>query len=730
MEPMRHFIFSSLVVGLISIFSQKLHSEVFVSATRPVFDVSIYNGNQLAGQASLYLQMHKDNPVHWQAWSPATLQHAQQEDKPIFLSIGYASCHWCHVMEHEVFADQEVAAYLNENFVSIKVDREERPDLDSVYMQAVQRLTGRGGWPLTVFLTPEGLPFHGGTYFPKEQFLRLLHGVHDAYVQQRSALNFDAQRLAHALTQEQTPNDGVRPIGESDLAQITARMLERVDYQYGGMLGRQKFPTAPRWRFLLHRYRKSGAQNLLAALKPTLDAMANGGLRDHLAGGFFRYSTEPTWTVPHFEKMLYDNAQLVSLYVEAGVALNDKAYLDVGVDAMDFLLREMQAPGGGFYASFDADSGGEEGAFYVFSFAEIKAIAGADAALLAALLDVDKEGNFADDRSVLTRRADLDALSQKFKRPRAELAAVFAKYRPALLAYRNQRVVPRLDHKLVTSWNGLAIAALAQTYAATGEARFLQAARDAAAFLWATHRSPDGRLLRASTHGHVAGRAVLDDYAFLAEGLLELFAVTQDMSWLNWALELIEQAEQDFARSGGGFQFAAKGSALALQTGEEAFDSVRPSGSSSLLHALLKAAALTGRRDLRARVDQALLRQADNMRRMADGMAWWFDAAQLRIGPSYELVLAGCSPSSKPLPQENKNDLRSVVVAQLFPHVVWIETAAAGASKNMLQRLPPLAGKTAIDNRCTAYVCEFGTCQAPTHSSEDLRKQLMRGWKL
>ncbi len=675
--------------------------------------------NRLAGQASRYLRQHQHNPVDWYPWGDEALARARELDRPIFLSIGYASCHWCHVMEAEVFEDAEVARMLNRDFVAIKVDREERPDLDAVYMQAVQALTGRGGWPLSVFLTPSLQPFHGGTYFPRPAFLQLLARIRAAFADQRAGIERDARKLAELVSAEQA----VEPLAvdESVRAAAIQQLLGLHDGRWGGLRGRQKFPTPVRWRLALLRLRRQADPELAAALRLTLDQMAAGGIRDHLAGGFHRYTVEPTWTVPHFEKMLYDNAQLASLYAEAAVLFDAPRYAEVALDTLDFMLRDLRGEEGSFYASLDADSGGEEGSYYVWTSAELGAIAGEDGPRLAALLGVSAKGNF-EGSSVLTRRAlaEPDRLHPRLDDGAAR--ELWARWREPLLQARAERVAPGLDRKVVTAWNGLALGALARGYSISGERRYLEAALAAADHLRRLHRRDDGGLWRASTAGRVAGAGILDDQAMLAGGLLDLFAVSQDIEHLRWALELIDHARSSFAHPEGGFYLSAAGAEAPLGRSVELFDGVEPSGNAAMLQAMLQAAALTGRAELLDEVDRALTSQGGLLRRAGLELAAWLAAAELRAGPYYELVVSG-----EPAAADTRALLQ--VARELLPaHSVTVQVAAGGASAELLELLPPVAGKRAQQGRATAYLCERGSCQKPTADPGELRRQLQAGW--
>ncbi len=662
--------------------------------------------------------------MDWRPWGKEALALARAEGKPIFLSIGYSSCHWCHVMEEEVFAHDAVAELLNRHFVSIKVDREERPDLDAAYMEAVQTITGSGGWPLSVFLTREAKPFFGGTYFPRPQFMALLERVRDLYQERRDDLDAEAAALAARVTAlPRLLEQPAAPVDADLLIRAAASAAGTFDARWGGVSAQHKFPTPARWHFLLRHHRRTGDPRSVRLVELTLVAMASGGIYDHVGGGFHRYTVEPTWVVPHFEKMLYDNAQLASLYLEAGASLGRPEHVAVGRDVLDFLAREMRGEEGGFYASFDADSGGEEGGYYLWDPDELSlAVGPQDGEALARLLGVTEAGNFEGGRTVLTRRADLAAVAREIERNPAELGRLFNRCRPALRAFRDRRARPALDTKIVTAWNGLAISAFAQGYAATGEEAYLAAAVRAADWLERAHRRPDGGLLRATSGGRAAGAAILDDYALLACGLLDLSQVTGDPVRLRRAFELVDLARARFSDGRGGYYLTASGAEAPLGRRIELLDGATPSGCAALLQALLRIATLTGREEPRAEAGQSLARHAELLKRAGLEMAWWLDAAARLIGPMYEVVVAGDAADRAAAA------LCAAALKKLPPHVALARVPAAGAGEELAALLPPAAGKAAPGGRPTAWVCERGTCLEPTTEPEALTRQILRGW--
>ncbi len=679
--------------------------------------------NRLADEGSLYLRMHAHNPVDWYPWGDEALQRARTQDRPIFLSSGYASCHWCHVMEREVFEDAQVAAVLNRHFVAIKVDREERPDVDATYMQAAMALTGGGGWPLSVFLTPTLEPFHAATYVPRDPFLALLARIVTAHRERPADLHGQAAQLAaHVLAVPHLPTSGGDDLDDALIAAAVTAARDGFDGGHGGFVSRQKFPVPVRWRFLLHRWRQTGDPTARDMVDRTLRAMAEGGLRDHLGGGFHRYTVDTDWTVPHFEKMLYDNAQLAALFLEAGAALERPEYTAVGAETLDFLHREMCAEDGAFFASFDADSDGEEGRYYVWTPAEIDAALGVpDGGIVAELLGVTPAGNFESGASVLTQRVDVKAVAARHGREPGALADLLRRGREVLRVARDHRVAPTLDRKIITSWNGLAISAFAAGCATTGRSTYLEAARAAAVYLRAHHRRADGTLARASTGGRATSEGILDDYAFLAAGLLDLFQVSGDWEHLTWARELVEIIRRDFTRAEGAFYQTRAGVETPLGRRVDVFDSVLPSGCAVAVSVMLRLGALVGETSLAAQAESHLRGRLGLLQRAGTDMAAWLDAALLVIAPLHTVVVAGETTDPR------AEALARTVLSTWPPQAVLARVPAAGIAGNLANVLPTLAEKTARD-RPWAHVCRNGACDAPTASVAELENAIRHGW--
>ncbi len=683
------------------------------------------HGNHLAGRTSLYLRQHAHNPVDWYPWGEQALQRAHREDKPIFLSIGYSSCHWCHVMEEEVFEHDDVAEYLNTHFICIKVDREERPDLDTVYMSAVQAMTGRGGWPMSVFLTPDLKPFYGGTYFPRPQFLDLTRQIVDVYRNQRDDIEHQAAQLAtHIESQPATTLGGDGKLAQDLVKAAVDNAREIYDPHHAGFSQGQKFPTPVKWRFLLHQWRRQPDDELRGMITGTLEAMQGGGIHDIVGGGFHRYTVDVEWTVPHFEKMLYDNGQLAGLFLEAGVALGRPDFIATGSDVLDFLLREMRTHEGAFCASFDADSGGEEGSYYIWSRDEILELAGPDdGPALADLLGASERGNFEHSgKSVLTWRADPASIAGKYGLDAAAAGDLLTKYRSVLRAERAKRTPPGLDTKVVTAWNALVISSLAQGYAVTGRQKYLDGAVKATDYLLEKHVSPDGALWRTSDGGKTSGEGILDDYALLVSALLDVYQVSEDpalqVRYLGAARSLLDFARSEFGRAEGGYYMNRDQVTSPLGRPVDTFDNVTPSGQAAMYQALITTAALTGETGYLEEARDDLGRWTGLIRRAGIETAWMCDAVSKVIAPYYDVVIAGDAGAP------DTEELWHAFWDRWPVNAVMTMVPAGGASSKLQKLAPALEGKKAVAGTATAYVCEFGTCQAPTTEAAVMLKQM------
>jgi uncharacterized protein YyaL (SSP411 family) len=677
-------------------------------------------GNHLINQQSLYLKQHAYNPVYWYPWGKEAISRAQQEDKPIFVSIGYSSCHWCHVMEREVFENEEIANFLNQHFINIKVDREERPDLDQFYMEAVIAQTGSGGWPMSVFLTPKLKPFFGGTYFPPRIFMRLITKIIETYRESRNLVDDQADKVYQAISKEPYLSHGT--ISYQLFEMPLALTKNNYDYKWGGFNNQIKFPKPVTWSFLLDYYRKTGEQELGNIIRTTLDNMASGGIFDHLAGGFHRYSTEPSWLIPHFEKMLYDNALLSSLYLDAASVFDYPAYLEVAEDTLDFICDEMRSLSGGFFSSIDADSDGKEGEFYLWTTDEIRSVIGPEhAEIITDFYGVDPTGNF-EGKNILTRRHSIDQLAEKHKLKTEEAKRIIELAQKKLRQVRAHRQRPRLDHKVITAWNGLTISALAKGYRLLDRPDYLHYAKRAADFLMKVHWKKNG-LLRSSYDGNPENNGTLDDYAFLALGLIDLYQVSGDVNQLKRATKLIDFTLENFKHPKAGFYLTRKGTADQIIRQVEVIDGVLPSGNSALLKAIFALASLTGNQDLHSQVESNLEAYLGLLERSGLEMTGWHALALRILGPFYEVVIAG---------QPDNPDTQKLIEGyyKINPaHAVLSLVPASGPSKEALRLNPSLAGKKVINDLATAYVCQLGICKQPTDDPDKLANQILSGWQ-
>ncbi len=680
--------------------------------------------NRLADETSPYLLQHKNNPVDWYPWGPEALKHAKEEQKPIFLSIGYSACHWCHVMEHESFEDEEIAAALNENFVCIKVDREERPDLDQIYMSAVQALTQRGGWPMSVFLTPDLKPFYAGTYWPPRAgrgmpgFDQVVAAVANAWKTNRDAVVEQSQQLTNHLGEMQKGSD----TGElsADLIEGAVKhFAQTFDSQHGGFGGAPKFPAPMVLRLLLRDYQRRQQRESLDMVRTTLDKMAAGGIYDHLGGGFARYSVDQRWLVPHFEKMLYDNAQLAVTYLEAFQVTGDEAYARVVREMLDYVLRDMTDPAGGFYSTEDADSEGVEGKFYVWTPDSLKEVLGEQAAeTFARVYDVTESGNFEHGQSILNLPKSIAQHAKLLDRDVADLEEELAASRAKLFEAREKRVHPHKDDKVIVAWNGLMIAAFAKAGAVLGEDRYLQAAQDAANFLLQEVRREDGRLLHTWRGGKAKLDAYLDDYAYLANGLISLYEATFVGRYLDEAQALLETVLKHFRdEKDGGFYFTADDHEELILRNKDLLDNAVPSGNAMAATALWRMSLFTGDDRYREAALGAWRVTGETMRRYPSAAAQSLQGVDRVQGPSYELVLAvdlSDDAEQQVLSQLQQRYLPNKVLAVVGPNVPEPPEAASEL----------LAGKSRLGEAATLYVCEGFTCQAPSQGAEEIEHAL------
>jgi uncharacterized protein len=668
--------------------------------------------NRLAEETSPYLLQHSDNPVEWHPWGPEALERAAREDRPILLSIGYSACHWCHVMERESFEDPETASLMNDLFVPIKVDREERPDVDDIYMEAVQGMTGQGGWPLTVFLDPEGVPFYGGTYFPPEprqglpSFRQVLEATAEAYRGQREQLRAASDRVRESLGAVGRLEASQDPLDPALLERAASGLLAAADTASGGFGAAPKFPPASALEFLLARGEREHVRR-------TLDAMMFGGICDQVGGGFARYSVDATWLVPHFEKMLYDNALLARAYLHGYQAIGEERWRRVCCETLEWALREMRGPEGGFYSALDADSEGEEGRYYVWDEDEARE-ALVEAELPAEAIErvlaywgVSAAGNF-EGRNVL--HVPLGASAE----PPAELADA----RTALFARREQRPRPGLDDKRLCSWNALMITALADAGAALGREDFVDAARGCARFIQESMRDDSGHLLRTWKDGEGRLNAYLEDHAFLVEAMLRLYEATLEVRWFDAAREGAEAMIERFADSDrGGFFTTSHDHEKLIARRKDLADHPIPSGNSSAALGLLRLAALTGDRSYEEQAVGVLRLFARPAVQHPDAFGHYLQALDFHLSPVREVALvAPANGTDAPTPLE---DLAAVVRTAHRPHVVLAGGPEGSERPELIRERPAVGGRPA------AYVCENFACKAPVTEPKELEAALV-----
>ncbi|HTJ80962.1 MAG TPA: thioredoxin domain-containing protein, partial [Polyangiaceae bacterium] len=689
--------------------------------------MTAHKANRLAKETSPYLLSHAMNPVDWFAWGEEALAKAKAEDKPIFLSIGYAACHWCHVMEKESFEDEGVAKLLNDGFVAIKVDREERPDLDSVYMTATVAMSGSGGWPMSVFLTPSGAPFFAGTYFPKSSkygrpgFTTILERIRELWTTDRKQLLEQAKELVRALEDEAAAT-APRPI-DAGVTELAVKQLGRgFDPRWGGFGGAPKFPAPFSLELLLRHHARTGDAEARRMVTVTLDKMAEGGMFDHVGGGFARYSTDERWLVPHFEKMLYDNAQLARVYTLAWQALGETRWRTVATRTLDYVVREMQGAHGGYFSATDADSEGVEGKFFVWSLAEIEALLGeADARAFAAAHDVTEEGNW-EGHNVLWTPRPLDDVARELGLTRAALDETLERGRAVLYEARKKRVPPLLDDKVLAAWNGLMIGAMAVASRAFDEPRYRESAERAAAAILGTLRRPDGGLFRTFREGRAHVEAVLEDYAFLADGLVDLFEATGEPRWLKEALALAERAALDFAGAPEqGFYSTSKDAEKLVVRMREGQDGATPSANAVLSRALVRLSHHADRADLREVAEAAIRAHGRAIGRAPRAFTTSIDVVERLVAPAVEIAVVGADLAGAEV-------LEAELARSYLPHGTIARTAATDGTSTH----PLLRGKTPKGAQATAFVCRDFVCNAPVTTAADLRRDLdeaMARWR-
>lgn len=684
--------------------------------------------NRLINATSPYLLQHAYNPVDWYPWGEEAFARARAEDKPILLSVGYAACHWCHVMEHESFEDEETAALMNRHFINVKVDREERLDIDSIYMTAVQAMTGSGGWPMTVFLTPEGVPFFAGTYFPPEDrwqmpsFRRVLRSVAEAYASRRSELLARGRELIERMQEAISMHMPGSALAPAVLDAAFIGLQQAFDPAFGGFGRAPKFPQPMTLEFLLRYAVRTGRG--MEMLETTLRRMAEGGMYDQIGGGFHRYSVDAQWLVPHFEKMLYDNALLARVYLETFQATGNTLYRRIAEETLDYMLREMRHPEGGFFSTQDADSlpapdatHKHEGAFFVWTPAEIRDALGTDAMVFSALYGVTEQGNF-EGKNILHIQRSPAEVARVMGMPVEQVETIAARGRRILFDVRQQRPLPELDDKVLTAWNGMAIRAFALGAVVLDREEYRTAAVQCARFVLTNLRRADGELLRSWRRGVVNPTpAFLEDYALLADGLLALYEATFDPHWLLEARALADALIECFwdERIGGFYDTSTNHEQLVIRP-RDTGDNATPSGSSAAVDVLLRLALIFDEARYRERALRVLESMVPVMQRYPTGFGRYLAAAEFALGQLHEIALIG-HPEDADL-----QALAAVVLKPFLPNRVVVLARPDEDPPRISS--PLLSGRRQIDRRATAYVCQNYTCQLPVTAPSELEVQL------
>ncbi|GAB4377836.1 MAG: thioredoxin domain-containing protein [Salibacteraceae bacterium] len=658
--------------------------------------------NALINETSPYLLQHAYNPVNWLPWNESTLQKARDMDKPILVSIGYSSCHWCHVMEKESFEDENVARIMNENFVCIKVDREERPDVDQVYMDAVQLMTGSGGWPLNCFALPDGRPFFGGTYFPKQQWIEVLQKVTQAYKNQRGELQDYAARLAEGVEKlDDLPISTTHSFGKELLLTVVGEWNPQLDNENGGPDRAPKFPLPNSLSFMLYAGQMLHDDELKSHVHLTLKAMARGGIFDQLGGGFARYSTDKMWKVPHFEKMLYDNAQLLTTYSEAYRQTRDDEYLRVINSTIGWMVREMRSEAGGFYSALDADSEGEEGKYYVWTIDEIKSIAGKHYPIVKDYYGLGSRTHWEENKHILMRHMNTEELAEKHQMGVDEIKAIVEDFRQKAMEERSKRERPGTDDKILTSWNALCVKGLCEAYAATNNEEWLQLAISSAEFLLKHVVNDSTQVLHTYHQRKKSDLGFLDDYAFLSDALIRLYEVTFDETYLVRATEILEAVFDNFVEMPNGmYSFTNKNAEPLFVRKAEITDDVIPASNSVLATTMYKLGLIHGRQDLLTKSSNMCLAVSPNFLRFPQGYSQWLTLYMMNALPYFEVAI--CGPDATAM----AHDFRSKYLPQVL---------LCGSEQE--SSLPILQNRYVAD-KTLVYVCQKGACSLPHSSAE------------
>jgi hypothetical protein len=674
--------------------------------------------NRLVFEKSPYLLQHADNPVDWYPWGDEAFAKAKREDKPIFLSIGYSTCHWCHVMEHESFEDPAVAALMNNAFINIKVDREERPDIDTVYMSVCQMVRGNGGWPLTVIMTPDAKPFFVATYLPKTGryglagMVEFIPQIEAIWRNRRDEVHTTATQITEQLQKVFSRDAAETGPGEETLTSAYEDLAARFDAVNGGFSGAPKFPTPHNLLFLLRYWRRSGERHALEMVERTLAHMARGGIYDHIGFGFHRYSTDERWFAPHFEKMMYDQALLVMAYTECFLATGNDEYKITAEEILAYVLRDMTDAAGGFYSAEDADSEGEEGKFYLWRERELIDLLGEDdGRLIVDLFGVEMSGNFAGEiegANILHLRRPIERAAESIGVPESELRSRMERLRRTLYAAREKRIHPHKDDKILTDWNGLMIAGLAKAARAFDEPRYAEAAERAVRFILGNMRTGEGRLVHRYRDGEAAVAANLDDYGFLVWGLVELYETTFEAALLKTAIELTDDMNRRFWDTGGGFYFAPDdGESMIVRT-KGAYDGAVPSGNSVAAVNLTRLGRLTGDPRFEEQAEKIGRVFFDEVRRAPSAFTFFMTAVELGVGPSREVVIVGDPRSA------DTRAMKRAIHSVYAPETVLLFKSSLEKDPDISRVARFTASHTALGGAATAFVCENYACGMPT----------------
>ena len=677
--------------------------------------------NKLIHETSPYLLQHAHNPVHWYPWGEEAFELARKENKPILLSIGYSACHWCHVMEHESFENDEIAALMNQQFVNIKVDREERPDLDEIYMNAVQMLTGRGGWPMTMFLTPDRKPFFGGTYFPPEDrhgvhgFPKVLNAVAQAFRERPDQVARSVQQIIEGLNRLSNFAASERSFSFDTVGKSAETFSQSYDHDHGGLGRAPKFPSVGVLELFLRHHKHSGERRFLDMVTYTLTQMAHGGIYDQLGGGFHRYSVDEKWLVPHFEKMLYDNAQLLGIYSDAYRITRDPLFKQVVEESVDYLLREMLHPEGGFYSTQDADSEGVEGKFFVWERGEVMDILGEEEGkIFCRVYDVGEVGNF-EGENILHPILSLDQAGKLFKIDPAEVQKILEQSKVKLLEVREKRVKPFRDEKILTSWNGLMLSGIAAAAKVTDHKKMRAAAEGTVEFFYGKMFEGDF-LLHTYKDGQAKLRGYLDDYAYFALGLLDLYEVLYEESFLRRAQKLAEVMIREFwDDDNGAFFYTGRSHEQLISRTKPAFDASVPSGNSVATQLLLRLHHFTGKEDYLNKAEKVLRLYYDGMESQPFGLTAMLSALDFYMEGPKEVVFIGDRND------EALQDLLKKFQSHYYPNKT-LQVVEPGQSLENLS--PLLEGKSQINGKPTVYVCQHSTCSAPVTEWDELKTLL------